>query len=129
MSYSYRYITFSASFLYPISNIPLNTWYRKSYHTIHILWHIISISIHKHFTHINIYDTCRTTVTVNIKYNHTDGKAIYLISLGWCPQFILKKVRFVLCIKVNLYEHDINFNHFSKFYNALVLDFMGILHE
>ena len=31
---------------------------------------------------------------VNIKYKHADSKATYLISLGWCSEIILMKVRF-----------------------------------
>ena len=107
--YSYHYISFCASFSYPIS----------TYH-----WTHRTVIIIKQFTYYNIYITNKKHVDpqtihtyqyvwhvqnhgarVNIKYNHADSKFSYLASLNRCHEYIFNECSIPSFeIRVNLCE-------------------------
>ena len=72
-------IMFITFFLYPISNISLNTSYRKYFYTIHISYHSHRFIKNSHTP--NIWHMQNHEARVNIKYNHGDTKVTYLIDL------------------------------------------------
>ena len=95
VSYSYHYISFCTSFLYPIST------YHWTHRTVIIIiqftYYNTYITYHKHIepqtihTYQYIWHVQNHRAGVNIKYNHADGKVTYLVSLSRCHEYILNK--------------------------------------